>query len=264
MFGFLKRRKTLPPKTKEEAAYESGLANQLHSLMAPSFPNDQHEALQIAIDTYIGEQGDSARLQGSTLQQSNQAETDAKNAALQRENETLNNGYRLSMADFTEIMIPIIGKFNFFPDPDGITFRGTKICDALFRISSKDYRIHVDAKDELLGCCDTDAVASVMQCLRSNYERLRCCAMANHEFVVAIENRHACPICNDMNGRRLSVSELLNHYKQGTIGFPHEIPHDDVAAWCCGPSFDNGPSKHLTSSGDPEFDAWMDAVLQRQ
>lgn len=87
-----------------------------------------------------------------------------------------------------------------------------------------------------MGLCDTMAVAHVAKALRTQYETLRKAALAGVPLVRAYADRHACENCRALDGKELGVAMLLEAFASGSVAFPHELPSDDCASWCNGPT----------------------------
>ena len=80
------------------------------------------------------------------------------------------------------------------------------------------------------------AVSHVAKALRTQYETLRKAALAGVPVVRAYADRHACENCRALDGKELEVAMLLEAFTSGNVAFPHELPSDDCAAWCNGPT----------------------------
>ncbi len=83
---------------------------------------------------------------------------------------------------------------------------------------------------------DYSPVAHVAKALRTQYETLRKAALAGVPLVRAYADRHACEKCRALDGKELEVAMLLETFASGSVAFPHEMPSDDCAFWCNGPT----------------------------
>ena len=87
-----------------------------------------------------------------------------------------------------------------------------------------------------MGLCDIKAVTHVAKALRERYETLRKASLAGAKTVRAYCDRHVCEKCRELDGSELEVATLLAEFTSQSVIFPHEIPSDDSACWCNGPT----------------------------
>lgn len=241
MFNLFK--KILPKKsalelTQNELEYKTQTLNQVNNLLEGALKNQPNgwEKLQPKLSAEIDEQILIARSLGKTPQQIEREKTDAFNAELERKRALIRNGYCLSVADYQKTIVPIFSKFDFFPEPDTVSFSGDSVGDLLYLVSNSDYRTSKDAQDSLMGFCDTDAVAEVAKAIRTTYELARRCESAGVSKARCVARSRCCDQCKAMDGKDLSVTAILDEFNAGMISFPHSLPSEDTANYCLGPN----------------------------
>ena len=235
---FLRKPSPTTDLTPDEEAYKEKTWRQIETLVGPVLKNDPTDFARVKdkalaeIDLHILY----ARTVGKTAQQLDDERVAELNSQLAARREVLQYGYALTKEDFTTTLLPILAGISFVPDPDARAWSGQQIAELLYLISDSDYHTSKDAQDALMGLCDTMAVANIARALRKQYETLRKAALAGVPVVRAYADRHACEKCRALDGKELEVATLLEAFASGSVGFPHELPSDDCASWCNGPT----------------------------
>ncbi len=156
------------------------------------------------------------------------------NQKIDREHALVTTGYSLTEEDYRSDIFPILCRYSFFPEPGSTAWNGETVEDTTYILSSEDYRASGEARDNLLGICDVDALTKISRILRRNYEKLRGAELAGHNGIIFSQNNNACDSCNTFE-RYTSVQELLAAYRDASIEFPHELPWEDEVQYCEGP-----------------------------
>lgn len=227
-----------PDLTPDEEAYRVKTWRQVETLVGPALKDDPADFARVK-DKALAEIEQHilyARTVSKTAQQLDDERVAELNRQLAARREVLQNGYALTQEDFTTTILPILAGISFIPDPEARSWGGQQIAELLYTISDADYHTSKDAQDALIGLCDTVAVAHVAKALRTQYETLRKAALAGVPVVRAYADRHACENCRALDGKELEVAMLLEAFTSGNVAFPHELPSDDCASWCNGPT----------------------------
>jgi hypothetical protein len=241
MFNFLKKilsKKQELELTPIEVKYKNDTLNQVNKLLEGALRDNPNEweKLQPKLSAELDEKILIARNLGKTPQQVEQERVDEFNAELNRKREILKNGYSLSVEDYKKIVAPIFEKFEFFPQLDMATFSGERAIDLLYLVSNSNYHTSKDAQDQLMGFCDTYAVAEVAKAVRARYELARRCELAGVSKVRLIVSRKCCEKCKALDETEISTANILDEFNSGEIAFPHSIPNEDTADYCLGPT----------------------------
>ena len=227
-----------PDLSPDEEAYKVKTWHQVETLVGPALKYDPSDLSQIKdkalaeIDQHILH----ARAIGKTAQQLEDERVAELNRQIAARRVVLQNGYALTQEDFMTTLLPILAGISFVPDPEARAWSGKQISELLYSVSDSDYHTSKDAQDALMGLCDTMAVTHIAKALRTQYETLRKAAQAGVPLVRAYTDRHACEKCRALEGKELGVAMLLEAFASGRVAFPHELPSDECASWCDGPT----------------------------
>lgn len=230
--------KKSPPLNQTELDYKNKTFEQISSLLEPVIDknSEEWEILKTRISEEIDEKIQLARNLGTTPQELERQRTEAINSELEKKRIALKNGYSLTEEDQSTIIFPIYEGISFFPAAETVTFSGDKVKNLLLSLSSSDYHTSKEARDSLIGFCDSYAVAEFSKRVRKNYETARRTQEAGYSKIRLISDRKCCEKCQALDGTEIEATELLDEYKQSNLRFPHEIPWEDSVNYCLGPN----------------------------
>lgn len=223
--------------TPEEERYKQKVRTEINGLVGAylTLTEPDYKRLMDKVEAETLAQIVQARQAGRSPFQMEQDRVDAANRLIAQERDIELNGYHMSAPDFNRFL-PTLSAVSFMPDLAGLTLGGMPIMDALFMASSPDHRVANEGLDALMGVCDNVAVGGFVRALRRNYEVLRRSRMLKNHDVHAVGSRHACPTCSKLDGSYMPIEGMLHLYELNMAPFPHELPSEDQAAWCPGPT----------------------------
>lgn len=223
--------------TPEEERYKQKVCAEIDGLVGThlSLTGPDYRRLMDKVEAEALAQIVQARQAGQSPFKMEQDRVDEANRLIAQERDIELNGYHMSASDFNRFL-PTLSAVTFMPDLAGTTLGGMPTMAALFLASSPDYRVARDGLDALIGVCDNVAVGGFVRALRRNYEVLRRSQMLKNQDVHANGSRHVCPTCLKLDGSYMPIDGMLRLYDLNTVPFPHELPSEDEAAWCPGPT----------------------------
>jgi hypothetical protein len=223
--------------TPEEERYKQKVWTEINGLVGAylTLTEPDYKRLMAKVEAETLAQIDQARQAGRSPFEMEQDRIDAANRMIAQERDIELNGYHMSAPDFNRFL-PTLSAVSFMPDLAGLTLGGMPTMDALFMASSPANRVANEGLDALTGVCDNVAVGGFVRTLRRNYEVLRRSRMLKNHDMYVVGSRHACPTCSKLDGSYVPTEGMLRLYELNTVPFPHELPSEDQAAWCPGPT----------------------------
>ena len=166
---------------------------------------------------------------------------------------------RLSFHAYLKHVAPALSQYDFFPTQ---TIGGQDAAYWIYRSASHVYRESSEGRDTLLGSCDIDAVQRVAGLLCWHYERLTAYQRKGVIRVRALVDYHACSFCQARNHEVFTLTALMHKFGFGGFPWPHQLPSDDEVIYCLGANYLSDVYEPK-SSGDPEFDAFVDEMVSK-
>ncbi|QOL16438.1 hypothetical protein [Dickeya dianthicola] len=163
--------------------------------------------------------------------------------------------YALTKEDFQKDIVPLFSKFDLLPDPFLKDSKGKTIWEVLFEFTQPYSYKHGEAKDVLILFCDIYSVEKLIQDIERTYTAIRKAKLDGSAKMKVVCNGKQCPDCMALDGKKLTVEELLDSFRSGNPLFPHQLIIDDVQSWCPPPYL--SPEPPLREGDDPEFHSWL-------
>jgi hypothetical protein len=167
--------------------------------------------------------------------------------------------YVMNRSDFDRIILPCLSQFTFMPDLLDKDWHGEPVANALWLLSSSEYRFRSEGRDLIMGKCDVDAVGAIVYDLRKTVERLTQAQSKSISTLRIIATRKQCPACQKFDRTLVQVDKMLSDFFAAKPQFPHELQVADAIAWCEAPGFVD--TIEMRPGDDPEFHAYLVDLL---
>lgn len=169
--------------------------------------------------------------------------------------------YVLSKADFKSELVPAFANYDLLPDPYQTDLQGIELWEHMYEFTTPYSYRHGEAKDALMPYCDTYRVTRLITDLARTYTAIRNAKLNGSAKMKVRCLNEGCASCMSLEGKKLSVTDLLNSFKQGAPIFPHAVKAEMSQGWCQPPILT--AEIPLRPNDDPEFHEYLLKLLER-
>jgi hypothetical protein len=168
--------------------------------------------------------------------------------------------YSLTKEDFLRDVVPTFSSFGLLPDPYQKDAEDRDLWTVLFEFTQPYSYKHGEAKDALILWCDPYIAEKLVHDLGRTYTALRQAQQEGSAKMKVICTGKQCPACMALDGKKLTVEELLDSFKSKLPKFPHSFEMDQELNYCPAPYL--SPEIALSEGDDQDFNTLLASILR--